>query len=404
MSFTKKNIPAKTYCIIDIGSYKIRLCAAHFKNRKISVIWYHEKRQNISYFSNNECHNLSALCQNISEAFHALEEKISFPLDEIILSYPFGEIFYSAKQVHYKRKHKEKILDQQELGEIFQALEKMIIQKQSSEIQQNYGYEETELQVILSRVYNIKIDGKSTKKLLWESGEHISISLSNGIIPKSKHTVMMQIGNVVWKNIKKVIPSEYAVSSMFQEKNLLIVNIWATATSLTLKHGGNVIGISKVPIWIHSLIEKLAQKYKKSRAEIIETLSYPQYQEQRSFFLEIWGKSFILSLKEIVWKNICPKKIYLGWGGANNKFIQEYIQKLDFSEYWVSVPAQFDFISEDLAPILQIMENIQIQEISKISLEMYSLLLETHHLIKREHDIVSNTLKSAIKRLGYISK
>jgi hypothetical protein len=67
LSFTKKNIPAKTYCIIDIGSYKIRACAAAFKNRKISLLGYHEKRQDISYFSNNECLNIPGLCTNIAD-------------------------------------------------------------------------------------------------------------------------------------------------------------------------------------------------------------------------------------------------------------------------------------------------------------------------------------------------
>lgn len=42
------------------------------------------------------------------------------------------------------------------------------------------------------------------------------------------------------------------------------------------------------------------------------------------------------------------------------------------------------------------------QDIEKIPLDMYALLLETNHMISKEKDIVSNSLKAAIKKLGYI--
>jgi hypothetical protein len=79
--------------------------------------------------------------------------------------------------------------------------------------------------------------------------------------------------------------------------------------------------------------------------------------------------------------------------------MKEYITQFTFSHYNISAPGKIEFVSEDLAPILKIMENIQIENISRISLDMYGLLLETHYLIKREHDSVSNTLKSVIKKL-----
>lgn len=89
MSFTKYDIPAKTFCIIDMGSYKLRLCAARFKNKQIELLSYSEKRQDISYFANNECLNLPGLCNNISEAIKKLERESGETLDNIIINYPF---------------------------------------------------------------------------------------------------------------------------------------------------------------------------------------------------------------------------------------------------------------------------------------------------------------------------
>jgi len=87
--FTKQHIPAKVLCIIDIGSYKLRVCAAAFKNKKISILGYHEKRQDTSFFANQECKNLPGLCKNITDALKKLEKDLDISLDEIVINYPF---------------------------------------------------------------------------------------------------------------------------------------------------------------------------------------------------------------------------------------------------------------------------------------------------------------------------
>jgi hypothetical protein len=51
---------------------------------------------------------------------------------------------------------------------------------------------------------------------------------------------MMQIGNVIGKKIIKILPSEYSISEMFDLDEVLIINIGATQTSLTLKNNGFV--------------------------------------------------------------------------------------------------------------------------------------------------------------------
>jgi cell division ATPase FtsA len=93
VAFTKKHIPSKILCVIDIGSYKLRVCAAQFKNKGIEIIAYHEKRQDISYFANNECLNLPGLCENISEVIQKLEGQANMQFDDLVINYPFGEMY-----------------------------------------------------------------------------------------------------------------------------------------------------------------------------------------------------------------------------------------------------------------------------------------------------------------------
>jgi hypothetical protein len=89
LSFTRKHIPAKTLCIIDIGSYKLRACGAKFKNKEIEILAYNEKRQDVSYFANNECLNLPGLCENIGSIIKALESETETKFQDIVINYPF---------------------------------------------------------------------------------------------------------------------------------------------------------------------------------------------------------------------------------------------------------------------------------------------------------------------------
>jgi cell division ATPase FtsA len=197
VAFTKKNIPSKILCIIDIGSYKLRVCAASFKNKEIKILGYTEKRQDISFFSNGECRNLPALCENIGECIARLEETCAVPLDQIVINYPFGELFLSSKKINYKRKLPHNTLQKEELETIMQSVEKLCLKHLASEVDRLYGLSPQDIQIILSRVNSVTIDGMKQKKVISKTGEHLRFSLLNAFIPRSKHNLLAQIGNVV---------------------------------------------------------------------------------------------------------------------------------------------------------------------------------------------------------------
>jgi len=58
-----------------------------------------------------------------------------------------------------------------------------------------------------------------------------------------------------------------------------------------------------------------------------------------------------------------------------------------------------EFVQEDMSLVLDCMKSISIEDIKKIPLDMFVLLRESNHLISREHDTLSISLKTAIKNL-----
>ena len=404
MSFTRKHIPAKTLCIIDIGSYKLRACGAKFKNKEIEVLAYGEKRQDLSYFANNECLNLPGLCDNIGNIISKIESESGYKFDDIVINYPFGELFLGSKSINYKRKHPHKKIDTTELLEILGSVEKLCLKHLAGKIDKFYGLSQKEVQILLSRVNSISIDSKKLDKVIGQEWENMKISLLNAFIPSMKHSLISQIGNVLGKNIYRILPSEYCISKIFTQRNILIVNLWATQTTLTLKYEWELIGISKVSIWINDLVSKISKNSSDTKAEIIHRLWQDEcYSIEKKEFLSVWWESLGITLAELLWDKVCPKKMHVGWGWANNVFIKDFIKQHDFRKYGVKIVKNLEFINEDLADIFTHMKNLKIEDIQKIPLDIYTLLYETNNIISKEKDVVSTCLKKAIKKLWYIS-
>lgn len=403
MSFTRKNIPAKTLCIIDIGSYKLRACGAKFKNREIEILSYKEKRQDISYFANNECLNLPGLCENIWSIIKILESDTDTKYKDIVINYPFWELFVWSKSINYKRKFPHKKIEQSELLEIFSSVEKLCLNTLAWEIDKFYGLSQKEVQILLSRVNSISIDSKKQSSIIGKEGENMKISLLNAFIPSLKHDLISQIWNVLNKNIYRILPSEYCISKVFQQKNILIVNLWATQTTLTLKSEWEIVGISKVSIWINDLVNKIGKSTWNRKAEIIQHLwETDNYKTEKKDFLTIWWESLWITLAELLRWKVCPKKIYVWWGWANNTFIKDFLASHNFRQYDIKIVKDMDFVDEDLADVFSSMKNLKLDDIQKIPLEVYTLLYETNIIISKEKDIISSCLKKAIKQLGYI--
>jgi hypothetical protein len=283
-----------------------------------------------------------------------------------------------------------------------ESVEKLCLNKLTHKIDKLYGLDKKEVQIILSRVNNISLDGEIHEKIIGKQGSNMKISLLNAFIPSSKHNLISQIWNVLWKNIYRILPTEYCITKIFSQKNILIINLWATQTTLSLKHDGIVIWVSKIPIGINDLVSKISKNHAHMRADIIANLAWESYWLEKESFLNVWGESIGIALWELLWDKICPKNLYIWWGWGSNDFIQNYLKNFNFMKYNIRIVKGMQFVNEDMTKVIKPIKNLKLEDIQRIPLDMYVLLLETNHIISRNHDVVSNSLKTAIKKLGYI--
>lgn len=402
MSFTKNHIHGKKLYIIDIGTYKLRGISVILKNKNLHILDYVEKRQDTSYFVNNECTNLRGLSENIGDIIRQLDYETEENETELVFTYPFGEIFTSSKTLNYKRDTWTLSLKIDELEKIISSVEKLCLKKVESDIHDNYGRELSDLHIILSKVGHIKIDGEHHTKIIGRTWEHLNIQLQNIFIPRDKYESLIKIWKTLGRGVFKVLPSEYCTPNIFKEANLCSINIGANTTSISLKKDNQIASISKIPLWIWHLIEKIHSERQYSKSQIIEWLdSDDNFIKEKIAFCNILQRSIWVTLSEMLGESICPDLFFISGGADNNVFIKEAIKNIDFQKYNVKITKQISFLTEDMSKILSHIEHISLEHIRKIPIDMYGLLLETKNILQNEGDVVSSSLENVLHKLGY---
>lgn len=387
--FTKKILSPKILWIIDIWSYKIRVGICKIQNRELELIWYWEKRQNSNDIVNHELIYLESICENISLAIQKAETDAWLKINDIILNIPFEEIFFQTSKINYSRENSKKNIDKKELLKIMKEVESQSLKKHYIAIKNTSGYKKKDIRLIIWGISEIKSDKTKVKKLLNTNPSEINISLLNIFIPENKYEIIQTIGRALWKNIKKIIPSEFAITKLFNKKrNVVIIDLWNTQTSIIVKKNDKILWVQKHAFWIDTLIKKIRQNYNRTKIEIIQTIDQDIYIIEKEEYLEIFKEILIISLEEILWDIVCPSDFFLIWWWSN-KFLRQYLANTNLNQNKLKIAKNISFVT----PSIEYFDNI---DSSKSNLNIYALMMSTLSFIKKEKDPIEESLKQAL--------
>jgi len=384
MNFTKKKIKPEIIWIIDIWTYKSRTAITKYHNKELELIWYWEKRQD---FLNNYKENLSWIIKNIEDSIVKAEKNWNIKIKNIVLNIPFEEVFFEVTKINYIRKDTSKKIDDEELLEILKEMKKSSLKKAYNNIKNNYSYNKEQLKLIICNINKILIDKVKTKKIVWTNPIEINISMLNIFIPEENYKYIKKIWSDLNKKILKIIPSEYSIAKLdYNNKKVVIIDLWSCHTSVIVKKHDNIIWIKKISVWIRDLIIEISKKYLITRAYVIDTIDENDlYINEKNKFLEIFQDVLIIALEEILWTNSCPSNFFMiGWW--SNKFIKNYVSKIDLAKAWINIDKKIKFIT----PNIEYLDDI---DSSKSNLNIFSIMNSTIDFIKRQKDEIEDTLK-----------
>lgn len=347
MIFTKKKLNSKKIWIVDLWSYKIKASICEISWQESKIIWYWEKRQDSSYFNLWEFSDIEWISENIKEALEKAEISAGYKIEEIIINFPFEEIFFCSKHLTYKRKIINTKITEEENIKILNKINSLSINSCIKEISFKSSYKKEDLKEIINNISNIKIDSIGTDSILNKTWENISFSLLNILIPISKYNLLHYIWNILNKKIIKIVPSEFSIIKLFDNiKDMVVIDLWNSHTSIVVKKDNNLIGVSKIPLWINDLIKKIRKNRNITKIDTINSIDEDIFSEEKEEFLSIFEDFLITGLEEIIHKEICPHNFFItGWWW--NNFIKEYIKRTDLNKRSLKLLQKANIIETD---------------------------------------------------------
>ncbi|MCH2188212.1 hypothetical protein MK079_00080 [Candidatus Gracilibacteria bacterium] len=395
MSFITKKIPSQVIAIADIGSYKIRVGICEFHGQELTLIGYGEKKQNIGDMSGQDIHSLPGVANTFCEAIKKAEKNAHTQIQNIVMNIPFDELFSAYETVEYTRKDNTFPIDQNELQNIIDYIEFHALKQQYRYIDRQYGYSSSQIDLVLSSVQKLSIDGNTSRKILGKTGAHIQSSLLNMCIPKDKYQMIQTLESAINKKITQVIPSEFALLKLSkQQRNIVIIDVGSCSTSIIVKKDGAHIGIQKLPLGIGSLIQNIQKKYPKTHTDIITSLDGDLYTNEKKDFIEVFLDSLGITLKEILQNQNCPNKFFITGGGAN-RFLTRCVEYMNLHLYDIKHIGSIQLLhTKDLSP-----KDEAEASISRSNLNIYAMMKAASEFITRIPDPIEKSLKKTVEKI-----
>ncbi len=398
-TFKKKKLETKILAIIDIWSYKIRVAICEFTTDNVKLLGFAEKRQSSDDIVNNEIKNLEWVCENISLAIKKAEEKAKTKASKIAINPVFADTFFYSRNTSHIRNDKYRLIDETELKKIINKIEEINYFSATKKIFRDYLYPTSDLEIIVSNISEIKIDGEIIKNPLQQNWEIINFNLLNIFLSKNNIELLNYISKYLKKNLEKILPEEFCLSKIWEKKKeVTIIDIWNSSSYITVKDSSwNIFWSLKINVWIESLIKKIKENSDFSRAEIIKKINRDDFFiKDKKDFLDIYVFLIAQTLQEIMWNNITPHNFFIiGWGW-NNTFLKNYIEKYNFSKY-LKIKPKLKFIVPNITKIWKI-DNVE-EILNKSNLNLIAMILTYRDIIKHSEDKVELYLQESIKEI-----
>ena len=400
MNFIKKEIEPKIIWIIDIWTYKIRVWICKILNRDVELVWYGEKRQDESYVTMQEMQNLEWVSENIAEAIKKAEIDWDVKVENIIINLPTPNLFFEFSKVNHLREGIDKNIDDEELYEILNIIETLALKKHYKNIKSNSWYKKNDLKLLISNVSDIFIDNQVTKKLVWTNPNEVNISLLNIFIPESRYETVKYIEKALKKNIINMIPSEFAITWLFKNtKDVVIIDLWNTHTSIIVKKDGHVEWAKKLSFWINDLIKTIRKNYNLTKNDIIESIDLNRFWSEKIDFLNIFKDILTITLEEILKKKVCPNNFFMiGWWA--NKFVKHYLSHSNFNDSSLKMVWQITFVDPEIDFLdLKLENNPDWIDWAKSNINIFAMIQTTLDFITKDKNKIEKTLKKVIHDL-----
>lgn len=329
----KPELQDKTLLALDVGTSFVKACVFKIIKNKIHLLGYGIAGQQSDAMKGAMIINLQNVIENcdlaIGEAVHDLD--IELP-KKVIIGIA-GELVKGVTiMAKYEREEPDGNISKKEIEEVVEKVRSRAFSNVKTEIAEETGLLEEQIEEISSVVSDTFIDGFRVTNPLEFQGKNVNFRVFSTFAPSIHLNSLKTIAQSLGFEILGIIVEPYAITRAYQgaakeDFNAIFIDVGGGTTDIAVVHKGGILGTKMMAFGGKVFSKRLEVEFSLSfeRAEKLK-LDYSERElsEKRSKEIKqvlekdasVWVDGVELALSEFEDIDVYPSKILLCGGGA----------------------------------------------------------------------------------------
>jgi cell division protein FtsA len=338
LPFLTKNIQQKILqdeplLALDVGTSFVKACVFVIKQNQIHVLGYGRALQQSDAMKGAMIINLQNVIENCDLAIGEAVRNIKGVLPKKVFMGIAGELVRGVTiMANYGRKNPDEKINQKEIDGVFEKVRKRAFANVKSEIAEDTGLLEEQIEEISSVVNDTFIDGFRVTNPLDFQGNEITFRVFSTFAPSIHINSLKTIAQSLGFEVQAIAVEPYAITRAFEgalkdDFNAVFIDIGGGTTDVAVVHEGGIMGTKMMAFGGRVFTKRLEVAYNLSflDAEKLK-LAYSEHElsdtktaELRKLFEEdarVWADGVELALREFEDLSVYPSRFLLCGGGV----------------------------------------------------------------------------------------
>ncbi len=325
---------------LDIGTEFVKALLFKKKSQmEAEAIGVGRQRQRLGDMQGGSVADISGVINNCQQAIVKAEKMAGQSATQAIIGIAGELVKGTTTTVHYTRKNSEKNIDNREMHQIVEKVQKRSFKQAKEVLAWETGHSELDVKLVNSAVVDVQIDGYKVTNPIGFQGREVVVSIFNAFAPAVHLGALQTIAENLELDLLSVAAEPYAVARCVgledkPEFSSVFIDIGGGTTDVAVVRNGGVEGTKMFAFGGRTFTKRLTEKfdtsYKKAE-EIKIDYSKGQLNKEQSKKvekalkkdIEVWLSGVELTLDEFSELEFIPSKILLCGGGSLLPEIEE---------------------------------------------------------------------------------
>ncbi|MBU0975871.1 MAG: cell division FtsA domain-containing protein [Patescibacteria group bacterium] len=367
--FTKKehkiDFENETLLALDVGTSFVKACVFQVKNNKVHILGYGRAAQQSDAMKGAMIVNLQNVIENCDLALGEAVKGLQTELPRKVIVGIAGELVKGVTiMAKYDRETPDVKITKKEIEEVVEKVRGQAFQNVKTEIAEETGLLEEQIEEISSVINDTFIDGFRVTNPLEFQGKNINFRVFSTFAPSIHLNSLKSIAQALGLEILDIIVEPYAITRAYEgavkdDFSAVFIDIGGGTTDIALVQKGGIMGTKMMAfggkVFTKRLETEFGLSYRDAENLKLEyserELSDKKRDDIRTLFSadsNVWADGVELALREFEDVKVYPQKFLLCGGGTLLSDIKTslmehpWLQVLRFERF-----PEVEFISPD---------------------------------------------------------